>query len=111
MRSISKLDNVMKIIARINEYSVEPDIAMFSEALGNAHANSAVSGNQEVMVSAQSTLYFLKALKPREMVTRDPVRDKRPEYGIARKHLEPIIGLPVKNDVRIGMAVARGLLC
>lgn len=76
-------------------------------SLGSVHytLKSSEVGN----VKFRRSLYFVKALKAGEVVTRDSVRSLRPGYGIAPKHLESIIGLTVKADVGIGTAVTNGL--
>ena len=76
-------------------------------SLGSVHytLKSSEVGN----IKFRRSLYFVKALKAGEVITRDSVRSLRPGYGIAPKHLESIIGLTVKADVGIGTAVTNGL--
>jgi pseudaminic acid synthase len=100
-----------------DSFSMEPcDLEELVKCTKIAHASLGsvdygVKSSEVGNVKFRRSLYFVKALKSGEMVTRDSVRSLRPGYGIAPKHLESIIGLPVKNDVGIGTAVAWELLC
>ena len=60
-------------------------------------------------IKFRRSLYFVKALKAGEIITRDSVRSVRPGYGIAPKHLESIVGLAVTANVEIGTAVTNSL--
>jgi pseudaminic acid synthase len=60
-------------------------------------------------IKFRRSLYFIKPLKAGDLVTSDAIRCIRPGYGIAPKHLASIIGLKVKEDIKIGTAVTKNL--
>ena len=96
-------------------YGVEPDVAMFSKALGNGYAISAIVGRRAVMQAAQETFISstfwterigpTAALKTLEVMEREQSWDRITETGrkigrrwqdLATKHELPInvTGLP-----------------
>lgn len=52
------------------------------------------------------SLYVVKDLKAGELVTRENVRAIRPGLGLPTKHLEEVLGRPVKRDVKRGTALS-----
>jgi glutamate-1-semialdehyde 2,1-aminomutase len=97
------------------QYGVEPDVAMFSKALGNGYAISAIVGRREVMQAAQDTFISstfwterigpTAALKTLEVMERERSWERITETGraigrrwqqLADKHELPIqiSGLP-----------------
>lgn len=67
------------------------------DALGSVDygRKSSEQGN----VKFRRSLYFVKALKAGEIITRDAVRSVRPGFGAAPKYLESILGKKVMRDV------------
>jgi len=57
-------------------------------------------------VKFRRSLYFVKALKAGELITKEAVRSIRPGFGLAPKHLETIIGRRINSDVVPGVAVS-----
>jgi pseudaminic acid synthase len=98
-----------------DSFSMEPcDLEELVKCTKVAHASLGsvdygLKSSEVGNVKFRRSLYFVKVLKAGEVVTRDSVRSLRPGYRIAPKHLESIIGLPVKADVGIGTAVTNGL--
>lgn len=67
------------------------------EALGRVDygRKSSEQGN----VKFRRSLYFVKALRSGELLSRDAVRSVRPGYGAAPKHLEQLVGKRLRCDV------------
>ncbi|MDQ1362598.1 MAG: hypothetical protein QG652_458 [Pseudomonadota bacterium] len=67
------------------------------DALGSVDygRKSSEQGN----VKFRRSLYFVKALKAGEIITRDAVGSVRPGFGAAPKYLESILGKKVMRDV------------
>jgi len=77
------------------------------EALGSV--DYGLKSSERGNIKFRRSLYFVKPLKAGDIVKRDSVRSIRPGYGIAPKHIETILGLPVTSDVEIGTAVTYDL--
>ena len=98
-----------------DSFSLEPaDLAALCqgtrtawEAMGQVDYGR--KSSEQAGVKFRRSLYFVKALKAGEIITRDSVRSIRPGYGIAPKHLESIVGLRVTANVEIGTAVINSL--
>ena len=98
-----------------DSFSMEPsDLEELVKCTKIAHAslgsvNYGLKSSEVCNVKFRRSLYFVKALKAGEMVTRDSIRSLRPGYGIAPKFLESIIGLTINSDVEFGVAVTSEL--
>tara|TARA_B110000908_G_C10155700_1_gene403524 strand:+ start:39 stop:1097 length:1059 start_codon:yes stop_codon:yes gene_type:complete len=98
-----------------DSFSMEPcDLEELVKGIKIAHAalgnvDYGLKSSELGNIKFRRSLYFVKALKAGETITRDSVRCVRPGYGIAPKHLESIIGLPVIANVAIGTAVTNSL--
>ena len=98
-----------------DSFSLEPDdLAALCqgartawEAMGQVDYGR--KSSEQAGVKFRRSLYFVKALKAGEIITRDSVRSIRPGYGIAPKHLESIVGLRVTANVEVGTAVTNNL--
>lgn len=99
-----------------DSFSMEPyDLEELVKCSKIAHAvlgsvDYGLKSSEVGNIKFRRSLYFVKALKAGEIITRDSVRSVRPGYGIAPKYLESIIGLPVTANVEIGTAVTNSLL-
>ena len=56
-------------------------------------------------VKFRRSLYFVKDVKPGEIVTTECIRSIRPGYGLAPKYLEKIIGKIIKRGAKKGESV------
>lgn len=56
-------------------------------------------------VKFRRSLYFVKDVKPGEIVTSECIRSIRPGYGLAPKYLEKIIGKIIKRGAKKGESV------
>lgn len=98
-----------------DSFSMEPsDLAELVKYSKIAHAalgsvDYGLKSSEVGNIKFRRSLYFVKALKAGEIITRESVRSVRPGYGIAPKHLDSIVGLPVTANVEIGMAVTSSL--
>ena len=98
-----------------DSFSMEPcDLEELVKCSKIAHAalgsvDYGLKSSEVGSIKFRRSLYFVKALKAGEIITRESVRSVRPGYGIAPKHLESIVGLPVTANVEIGMAVTSSL--
>jgi len=61
-------------------------------------------------VKFRRSLYFVRALKKGEVVTRESVKSIRPGYGLPPKEYEKIIGKKVTADVKIAQATSWDIL-
>ncbi|MEX6502159.1 pseudaminic acid synthase [Pseudomonas zhanjiangensis] len=77
-------------------------------ALGQVDYGRKSSEQGNVMF--RRSLYFVQDLKAGEQVTADAVRSVRPGYGLAPKHLEKVLDMRVKQDVRAGSPVMWGVI-
>ena len=98
-----------------DSFSMEPlDLEELVKCSKIAHAalgsvDYGLKSSEVGNIKFRRSLYFVKALKAGEIITRDSVRSVRPGYGIAPKHLESIVGRPVTANVEIGTAVTNSL--
>jgi len=98
-----------------DSFSMEPcDLEELVKGVKTAHAalgsvDYGLKSSEVGNIKFRRSLYFVKALKAGEIITKDSIRSVRPGYGIAPKHLESIIGLPVTVNVAIGTAVTNSL--
>lgn len=65
---------------------------------------------EEANIKFRRSLYFVKALKKGEKITKDNVRRIRPGFGLAPKHYEDIMGKAVSQDIEYGTAVSWELI-
>jgi N-acetylneuraminate synthase len=56
--------------------------------------------SEQASVKFRRSLYFVRDLKPGDVVTETDVRSVRPGYGLAPKHLETVIGKKVTRLVK-----------
>lgn len=73
------------------------------ESLGTvnyAHKNSEMGS-----IKFRRSLYFVKAMRAGEVITREHVKSIRPGYGLAPKYLEKVIGQSVSVDIVRGTPV------
>jgi pseudaminic acid synthase len=56
-------------------------------------------------VKFRRSLYFVKDVKPGEIITTECIRSIRPGYGLAPKYLEKIIGKIIKRGAKKGESV------
>jgi N-acetylneuraminate synthase len=61
-------------------------------------------------VRFRRSLYVVKDLNTGDILTRDNLRAIRPGLGLSPKHLEQVLGMRVKQDVKHGTALRWGLL-
>lgn len=96
-------------------FSMEPtDLAQLVQSTKTAYkslgfVDYGLKSSELGNIKFRRSLYFVKPLKAGDLITSDVVKSIRPGYGIAPKHLDAIIGLPVKEDVGIGVAVTENL--
>jgi pseudaminic acid synthase len=57
-------------------------------------------------VKFRRSLYFVKNLKRGDVIIKGSIRSIRPGFGIPPKHLDSIIGLKLKSDVKEGTPVS-----
>ena len=56
------------------------------------------------------SLYIAQDLQAGEVLTRENLRCVRPGFGLAPKHLDSLLGLPIGQDVKAGTPMAWSLL-
>jgi len=61
-------------------------------------------------VKFRRSLYVVKNVKAGEVLTKDNVKTIRPGLGLPTKHLEQVLGKPLKQDVKRGTALEWGML-
>ena len=61
--------------------------------------------SEQANVKFRRSLYFVRDLKPGDVVTESDVRSVRPGYGLAPKHLETVIGKKVTRLVQAATPV------
>ena len=61
-------------------------------------------------VQFRRSLYVVQNLKAEDILTRDNVRAIRPGLGLPPKHLDQVLGMRVRQDVKRGTALGWGLL-
>jgi N-acetylneuraminate synthase len=66
--------------------------------------------SEQANVKFRRSLYFVRDLKPGDVVTEADVRSVRPGYGLAPKHLEAVIGKKVTRLVQAATPVDWGLI-
>lgn len=74
-------------------------------AMGNINYGKKLS--EQSNVKFRRSLYFIKALKAGEIITKEHVRSVRPGYGIEPKYMDDVLGRKVKIDVGYGTPVKR----
>ena len=62
--------------------------------------------SEEENVKFRRSLYFVKDLKAREVITADAVRSVRPGYGLAPKYLDRVVGRIAARAIRKYTAVS-----
>ena len=96
-----------------SEFSLEPeefsDLVVASEqaraSVGKISYGCQTESTKKSMKLRRS-LYFVKDIKKGEIVRDQHIRAIRPGHGLKPKHLEQIIGRPLKKDVSKGTAVS-----
>jgi pseudaminic acid synthase len=78
------------------------------EAMGKVDYGRKTS--EQTNVKFRRSLYFVKDLKTGDVITADAVRSVRPGFGLAPKHLEALIGMRAKHDIKINTAVSLEVL-
>jgi len=97
-------------------FSMEPhEMKQLVEEIGRAWESmgKAYIGPTEVEKSSikfRRSLYIVKDLKAGDLLTKENVRAIRPGLGLSPKHLDQILGKKIKNDVKMGTALAWSLL-
>ena len=74
------------------------------ESLGQVDYGRKLS--EQANVKFRRSLYFVKNMRPGDIVTPDCIRSVRPGYGLAPKHLETVLGRRVNCTISIGSAVS-----
>lgn len=94
-----------------SDFSLEPEelkelvktTANARLAIGEASFGGGAS--EKTSKAHRRSLYVVEDIKAGEVITRHNVRSIRPGAGLQIKYFEPILGMPVRRDVRRGTAV------
>mgnify|MGYP006087224831 FL=1 len=65
---------------------------------------------EEANAKFRRSVYFVKNLKPGDVITSDSIRRIRPGFGLAPKYEEDLIGKRVKTNISIGTATSWDLV-
>ena len=99
-----------------DSFSLEPaemtalcrDAKVAWSALGRV--NYAQKSSEQGNVQFRRSLYFVKDMKPGDVITPDCIRSVRPGYGLAPKHFDSLIGKSVKHAVQKNSPVLEKLI-
>lgn len=99
-----------------SSFSIMPDeLEMLCKETKDAwlslgHAGYERKKAEEANAKFRRSIYFVKALKAGDIITKDSIRRIRPGFGLAPKHESDIIGKRVKKDVTVGTATSFDLI-
>jgi pseudaminic acid synthase len=65
-----------------------------------------ITGSASKNKLARRSLYYAKAIKVGEVITKENVKSVRPGFGLHPKHFDAILGLTLKHDVEFGDRVS-----
>lgn len=99
-----------------NPFSIEPaemtqlvaETKRAWEALGRV--NYGPTEAEKKSLQFRRSLYIVKDVKAGEVLTNDNVKAIRPGLGLQPKYLEKVLGKPVNQDVKRGIALTWGML-
>jgi N-acetylneuraminate synthase len=78
------------------------------QALGAVRYGATESEKKSLVF--RRSLYVVQDLKAGELLTRDNVRAIRPGLGLPPKHLDSVLGKPIKRDTKRGTPLTQDLL-
>jgi len=61
-------------------------------------------------ITFRRSLYIVRDLKAGDILTKENVRAIRPGLGLPPKHLNQVLGKKIKSGVKMGTALARGMI-
>jgi pseudaminic acid synthase len=104
---LDKTDNSVDAFFSLDEHEFSQMVTEVRNAeLALGRICYEITGSASRNKLARRSLYYAKAIKAGDVITKENVKSVRPGFGLHPKHFDTILGLTLKHDVEFGDRVS-----